>query len=193
MTCDAALTLVTGNKYKANELREILPSVDIIDIDLPEIQAIECEDVIAAKLHEAGKRIPNRSIVVEDTALHLDCMNGLPGALIKWFLGSLGCDGIFDLCEKSQNYSAEAVTVLGYLPKKANTPLFFSGSLSGRIVSPRGDQGFGWDSIFVPSGYDKTLAEMDSVQLWKVKMRSKAAMQLSAHLESCAKSIPTRE
>jgi len=193
MPSETALTLVTGNRYKAEELREILPGVDIVDIDLPEIQAIECKDVITAKLYEARKHLPNGNLVVEDTALHLDCLNRLPGALIKWFLECLDCSGIFGLCERAQNYDVEAVTVIGYLPVKANTPTFFLGSLSGKIVSPRGDQGFGWDSIFVPSGYDNTLAEMDSEMLREVKMRRKAAMKLAAHLESCAKSTPTRE
>ena len=176
------ISLVTGNSHKAEELRQVLPELVQVDIDLPEVQAIDSCEVIAAKLMEARKRLCIGVIVVEDTALHLACLNGFPGALIKWLLASVDCGGVYDLCHKMENYRAEARTVLGYLPEGSEEPFFVDACLQGTISPPRGTRGFGWDKIFMPDGNNKTLAEMDVAELQATKMRRKAAEELASHL-----------
>jgi inosine/xanthosine triphosphate pyrophosphatase family protein len=59
---------ITGNKSKFTEGKAILPELEQLEIDLPEIQEIDARLIIEAK---------------EDTSLYLECLNGLPGPLIK--------------------------------------------------------------------------------------------------------------
>jgi len=166
---------ITGNRHKFSELADILPDLVQVDIDLPEVQAVDSRVVIAAKLSAAREQMPDKSIVVEDTALHLSCMNGFPGALIKWMLSSCGCEGISRLCSAMGDHGAEARTVLGFLAADDNAPRFFDAVLAGRICAPAGKSGFGWDPIFAPTGYDVSLAELPENVLRSIKMRRKAA------------------
>jgi len=177
---------ITGNRHKFSELADMLRGVVQVDIDLPEVQAVDSRDVISAKLAVARARMPGKAILVEDTALHLACLKGFPGALIKWLLSSVGCQGIYDLCDRMGNYEATALTVLGYLPEGTEAPLFFNATLEGTIGPPKGSNGFGWDPIFAPNGFRRTLAEMEEAELRSIKMRRKAAEKLAKHLAGVA-------
>jgi len=169
---------ITGNRDKYSELAEILPVLVQVDIDLPEVQAIDSRDVIAAKLAEARERMPGKAILVEDMAGHLACLNGFPGAMIKWMLSACGCEGIYRMCAAMGEPSAEARTVLGYLAAADREPLYFVAVLTGCIRAPMGNSGFGWDPIFVPSGHEVSLAEMPEAILRSIKMRRRAAERL---------------
>jgi len=182
-TMSGRISFITSNEKKAVELKTIFPTLEQIDIDLPEIQSINAKDVIYHKLVEGRKHLPNGAIFVEDTALHLACLNGFPGALIKWLLNSIGCDGIHALCEKLGNNQAKALTVIGFLGEGKKSPIFSHSSLKGTIASPRGKNGFGWDPIFVPEGMKKSLAEMSSRELEAIKMRRKAAEKMAMSLK----------
>lgn len=70
-------------------------------------------------------------------------MNGLPGPLIKWFLKTIGNQGLFKIAEAFKNYQAEAKTIVGYASTQGEIK-YFEGVVKGTIVSPRGE-GFGWD------------------------------------------------
>jgi non-canonical purine NTP pyrophosphatase (RdgB/HAM1 family) len=170
-----AVHFITGNRHKFSELADILPDLVQVDIDLPEVQAVDSRDVISAKLSTARGQMPGKAILVEDTALHLSCLNGFPGALIKWMLSSCGCDGICRLCAAMGDHRAEARTVLGYLAAGDSEPRFVDAVLAGRICAPAGNSGFGWDPIFIPTGYDVSLAELPETVLRSIKMRRKAA------------------
>ncbi len=177
-----ALYFITGNKGKFNEVSSILREVEQLDIDLPEIQELKGEEVIKAKLIEALKH-KKGEFIVEDTSLYLDCLNGLPGPLIKWFMKSLGSKGIYELVQRYGNFKAKAVSIVGYA-KGQDSVQFFRGEIEGTIVAPRGDKGFGWDNIFVPKGYDKTFAEMESNEKNKISMRRVALLKLKDYLEN---------
>jgi XTP/dITP diphosphohydrolase len=172
------IRFISGNEHKASELREAIAGLAQADIDLPEIQSVDSRAVIAAKLLAAREKIREGAILVEDTALHLACLNGFPGALIKWMLESVGCEGIHRLCAAVGDCGAEARTVLGYLPEGSEEPQFFDDTLLGTICAPRGRNGFGWDPIFVPKGLEKSLAEMTEEELRSIKMRRRAAEKL---------------
>lgn len=171
---------ITGNKHKFAEVKEILPEVEQLDIDLPEIQEIDAHEIVKAKLQEAFQH-QDGEFIVEDTSLYLDCLNGLPGPLIKWFLKTIGNDGLVELCEKFENHKAQAKTIIGYAesPKEIQ---YFEGVLEGKIVRPEGDDGFGWDPIFVPDGSEKTLAQMTREEKNKISMRRVAVDKLSYFL-----------
>ena len=163
------LYFITGNKSKFDEVKSILGNVEQLDIDLPEIQDIDAKNIIRAKLFEALQHREGE-FIVEDTSLYLDCLKGLPGPLIKWFLKTIGNEGLVNLAEKLANYGAEVKTIIGYA-KNHEQIYFFEGSVKGRVVKPKGISGFGWDPIFQPDGFHKTFAEMNNEEKNLISMR----------------------
>lgn len=172
---------ITGNKDKLREVRELLPNVQGIDLDLTEIQEIDAKRIIRAKLAEAQKSHTG-AFIVEDTSLYLDEMNGLPGPLVKWFVKSIGIEGIYKLTEACKSTRATARTLIGYADKDGNVH-FFEGAISGTLVPPRGTNGFGWDAIFQPEKSSKTFAEMSQEEKNQFSMRRLAVEDLQRHLE----------
>lgn len=174
------LYFITGNKGKLAEVQAVLPDVEALDIDLPEIQSLDAHEIIKAKLLEAQKH-QTGEFIVEDNSLYLEGIKGLPGPLIKWFLKTVGNDGLYKMAEAFGNFNAEAKVVIGY-SNSAGEISFFEGRTKGTIVSARGDQGFGWDPIFQPEGYDKTFAEMGVEEKNKFSMRRIAVEELKENL-----------
>ncbi len=175
------LYFITGNKNKFEEVKKILPNVSQLDIDLPEIQDIDAQAIIKAKLEEAFNHAEGE-FIVEDTSLYLDCLNGLPGPLIKWFLQAMGNEGLVDMVEKLRNDNAVARTIVGYA-KGRDKIEFFEGVVEGKIVSPKATTGFGWDPIFLPDSHEKTFAEMTMEEKNEVSMRRIALDKLKVFLE----------
>ncbi|HLC88654.1 MAG TPA: non-canonical purine NTP pyrophosphatase [Candidatus Nanoarchaeia archaeon] len=171
------LYFITGNKWKLKEVQAIIPEAEGIDFDLPEIQELDPQKIITEKLKEAVEE-KKGDYFVEDTSLYLECLNGFPGPLIKWMLDRLGSKGIYELVSKYNNHSAVAKTVIGYSSRMDIH--FFVGELKGKIVAPRGKEGFGWDSIFEVSG--RTLAEMPAEEKNKKGMRSTALTKFKKFL-----------
>ncbi|MBT3412657.1 MAG: RdgB/HAM1 family non-canonical purine NTP pyrophosphatase [Candidatus Jacksonbacteria bacterium] len=174
------ICFITGNKNKLKEIQAVLPNVEQLDIDLPEIQEVDAQEIVKHKLLEALK-LTSEEIIVEDTSLYLDCMNGLPGPLIKWFLKKVGIEGLAAAVEKLGNNKAEAKTIIGYARNKEDIH-FFEGEIKGQIVKPRGASDFGWDPIFLPDGHDKTFAEMEPSEKNKISMRRNALNKLNDFL-----------
>jgi inosine/xanthosine triphosphate pyrophosphatase family protein len=95
--------LISGNPEKEIEVKAILgkKNVDRLDIDLPEIQEIDPHKIIQAKL-ESAKKHHDGEFIVEDTSLYLEAFDyKLPGPLIKWFLNTIGIEGLAEIVEKS--------------------------------------------------------------------------------------------
>lgn len=176
------LYFITGNKNKFSEAKAILGEVEQLEIDLPEIQSADAHEIIRAKLQEALHH-HNGEFLIEDTSLYFDCLNGLPGPLIKWFLGALGNTGLANLAEKLGQTGAEAKTIVGYA-KNHDELFFFEGAVRGHIVAPRDETTFGWDPIFLPDGYKKTFAEMSRDEKNGISMRRIALNKLKEFLDS---------
>ncbi len=177
-----AIQFITGNKNKLAELKAIISEVEQLEIDLTEVQDIDPHEIIKAKLREALKH-HSGPLVVEDTSLTVSSMNGLPGPFIKWFLKSLGVDGIWKMVSAFDNTKAQAKAIIGYAENSDNIQ-FFEGILEGQIVEPRGDARFGWDPIFQPEGSDKTFAEMTQEEKNAISHRKIAATKLKEFLNS---------
>jgi inosine triphosphate pyrophosphatase len=171
-----SLYFITGNKNKFEEAKAILPDLEQMDVDLPEIQEIDPKEIIKAKLEEALKHHKG-FFIVEDTSLYINALNGLPGPLIKWFMKTMGNNGLANLAQKLGNPKAQAKTIIGYATDDGNVH-FFEGSISGEIVFPQGDTNFGWDPIFKPDGYDVTFAEISKEEKNKISMRKQAIQKL---------------
>lgn len=149
-------------------------------MDLPEIQEIDARKIIEEKSGEAVKNNKGE-FFCEDTSLYVNCLNGLPGPLIKWFLETVGDRGIFDMIGGREDRSAVARTIVGY--SDGDNVAFFEGEVRGEIVLPRGENGFGWDKLFLPEGSDKTFGEMDLGEKNKFSMRKMALVRLRDYLE----------
>lgn len=175
-----ALYFLTGSENKFAEVQAILGDIEKLNIDLPEIQEINAHQIIKAKLQEALQH-KQEAFMVEDTSLYFDALRGLPGPLIKWFMKTVGNDGLFKMAEAFDNYGAEAKTIIGYTDGSGAIK-FFEGAFRGTIVAPRGENGFGWDPIFQPEGKDKTFAELTADEKNAFSMRKLAAEKLRKFL-----------
>lgn len=178
---DTTLFFVTGNNHKFREAQALLPQLQRIAFDLPEEQSLDPQLVIAKKL-EVARQQHDGPLIVEDTSLYLEGLNGFPGPLIKWMLQAVGNQGIYDLCQSIHNRQAIARTVIGYDNGEATQ--FFTGETEGHIVAPYGNDGFGWDQIFQPDGLQETFAEMGDEFKPEFSMRTRAFEQLRQYLQS---------
>lgn len=175
------LYFITGNKEKLKEFKDLLPNVVEIKLDLPEIQELNPKKIVEEKLKIAlkTKKYP---LIIEDTSLYLDSLNGFPGPLIKWLLNSIGDKGVVELITKYKNKKAVAKTIIGYADKKEIK--FFEGETKGIIVMPTSNANFGWDSIFQPEKYNKTFNEMNLEEKNKISMRNIAIRKLKNYLKA---------
>ncbi len=166
---------MTGNHNKAREAAEILGiELRSIALDLPEVQDLDVAQVAAVKAAAAREALgaPDSPILVEDSGIVVEAWNGLPGALTKWFLASVGNEGILRMLSNEEDRSARAVCAVAIAfmeppfmeppaSRRGDSVRVFLGEVGGRISpEPRGSGGFGWDSIFVPEGYSETYAEL---------------------------------
>jgi len=172
------IIFLTGNQGKLSEATSIIPEIEGMEIDLPEVQEIDAKKIIENKLKEAAKQLED-NLIVEDTSLYLDGLGGLPGPLIKWFMKTIGNEGLVKIANSFSN-KAEARTWIAYLNN--GKVEFFEGVIKGTIVEPRGENGFGWDAIFQPEGYEKTFAEMTMEEKNELSMRKIAFQRLKDYL-----------
>lgn len=153
---------ITGNTDKANYLAKTLGiPLEHQKLELDEIQSTSLETIVDHKVRQAYQLI-KKPVLVEDVALGIDALGGLPGPFIKFFVDTPnGLENICRMCDTLGSRSAEAACVYGYYGGE-NLELF-RGGLKGTIAdNPRGENGFGWDKIFCPDGYSgKTRAELN--------------------------------
>ncbi len=175
---------ITGNNNKFREAQKLLPQLERVEIDLPEEQSLDPQLVIRKKL-EVAQKLHDGPLIVEDTSLYLDGLNGFPGPLIKWMLQAVKNEGIYELCRQIHNNHAVARTVIGYYD--GSSIEYFEGEMHGQIVKPYGNEGFGWDAIFQPDGLNETFAEMGDEYKPEFSMRTAAFNKLKAYLDSSTK------
>ncbi|MEK7067082.1 MAG: RdgB/HAM1 family non-canonical purine NTP pyrophosphatase [Patescibacteria group bacterium] len=170
------ILFITGNNKKAEEVRAIT-GLNVIakNLDILEIQSLSVEDVAKAKALSAFQ-ITGRPVIVDDTGMSIEALNGLPGALVSWFLDTLKPEGILKLLENQHNRKASVFTCIAYADKTG--AFAFTGIINGEISSSlRGENGFGYDPIFIPEGHNKTYAEMTSDEKNQISMRKLALLK----------------
>ena len=155
------LKFVTSNTDKVREASDILGcSLDQVSgLNIDEIQGSDIEKIVSHKAQQAFDEL-RCPVLVEDSGLIFTAWNGLPGALIKWFELSVGCHGLLKMLEGFKNREAFAVCVAVVFD--GQEMLLAKGERKGEIArSMRGENGFGWDVIFIPEHHEKTYAEMN--------------------------------
>lgn len=184
----------TKNKFKLKEAEEILNiPIKSLEIETEEIQEIEVDNIVRHKAFMLYKQA-KRKIIVEDTGLYLEALNGFPGGLIKWLLYSIGTDGslkngsnninIIKLLSNFDNKSIYAKTAIGFATSDDLSEIIVVSSiLKGKLPEkPEGTNGFGWDDIFIPYGYNQTFAQMDKDLKNKISMRRNAFIKIKKYL-----------
>ena len=160
---------VTSNEHKRREAAEILGfELETSALEIPEIQSLDVTEVAAAKARAAHELLgsPPYPVLVEDSGLVIEAWNGLPGALTKWFIQSIGSEGILRMISQEEGRTAYAVCAVAVAGGIAGgSARVFEGVVPGVLApEPRGESGFGWDPIFIPNvatnGEKKTYAEM---------------------------------
>ncbi|EJD35330.1 inosine triphosphate pyrophosphatase [Auricularia subglabra TFB-10046 SS5] len=184
------VVFVTGNANKLKEVRAILQDptcagepivVESQAIDVPELQGTP-EEVSREKCRIAAEKIGGPCIT-EDTSLCFTALNGLPGVYIKWFLQSLGHDGLNKMLVGFDTKAATAVCTFAYSAGPGHDPVLFVGRTEGQIVPARGDGKFGWDPVFQPDeGGGLTYAEMKPEDKNKISHRFRALDLLRTYL-----------
>ncbi|BAF26677.1 inosine triphosphate pyrophosphatase [Oryza sativa Japonica Group] len=177
-----AVTFVTGNAKKLEEVRAILGSsipFQSLKLDLPELQG-EPEDISKEKARMAASQV-NGPVLVEDTCLCFNALKGLPGPYIKWFLEKTGHEGLNNLLLAYEDKSAFAMCIFSLALGPGEEPMTFVGKTAGKIVPARGPADFGWDPVFQPDGFDQTYAEMPKSVKNQISHRGKALALVKEH------------
>lgn len=179
------ITFVTGNKSKAREVSRILDiPVEIKEFDIPEIQGLDLEDVALNKLNQAFE-IVKSPVIIDDVSFEINAWNKFPGPLIKWILESGGGTAslILKLLENEINREATAKLAVGF--HDGSKAHIFIGASEGEVSREiRGENGFGWDPIFIPKGSSMTFAEMDPVEKDKISHRGRALVKFKDFLKA---------
>jgi len=182
---DPTLYFVSSNEEKYREIRGALAECPVesvrISLDLAEIQSLDPAKVAAYKAREAYEYLGRGMVLVEDTGLAISAWNGYPGALIKWVLATVGEAGLCRQLDAWEDRHVTATVVLCLFDGRDMRT--FAGQSEGEITrEPRGEFGFGWDSIFQPAGYSLTYGEMPRETKMQISMRSRALDKLKTYV-----------
>ena len=176
------INFVTSNPLKLKDVHAILGNHTTFklihhDLELPELQA-PLDEIAINKCITAAAIIED-AILVEDTALTFNSLNGLPGPYIKTFMQKIGLEGLLRILSDYEDKTAIATSTFAYT-KGPNQPVkLFTGRMHGKIIqpSPIPDES-NWRSIFQPEGYDISYAMMQQDTKNKISHRYKALMLL---------------
>jgi XTP/dITP diphosphohydrolase len=192
------LILATRNAHKLEELRRILaPQVEVEVLglnDVPEFDEVPesgatFADNALIKAREAVKHT-GLITVADDSGLAVDALNGMPGVLSARWSGRRHAPGtdvdtanlnlVLDQLHDTPDDRLDArFLCAAALVTPDGTEIVHEGVMPGRLVrQPRGANGFGYDPIFVPTGYEQTSAELPSNVKDTISHRGKALQAL---------------
>lgn len=172
------LTFVTSNPGKAREAAAYLGrEVTAQPLDLPEVQSLDFAEVARAKALVAARAL-GVPVLVEDSGLVVASWGGFPGPFTKWItMGALGQEGLAKMLDGFSDRGAEAVSALAVArPGQEEKDIVVAvGRVAGSIaLHPRGENGFGWDVLFIPEGATRTWAEMSDEEKMRDSHRRRA-------------------
>ncbi len=174
------LLFATSRPEKADEARRFGFAVERIAVDLPEIQSIDPGDIVEAKVRGAYEKL-ERPVLVEDSGLSIRAWGGFPGALVRWLEKGAGVGAIPRMLASWEDRRATAICVVALFDGARLVSA--RGECEGSIApSPRGADGFGWDSIFIPEGADRTFAELGPSGKDRASHRRRAWEALAARM-----------
>lgn len=184
----STLIFATNNQHKVDEIRSVIgSSFDIItlkeagiDIDIP-----EPHDTLQANASEKSQtihRLTNQDCFSEDTGLEVEALQGEPGVKSARYAGEgrdfqQNIDKLLQKLGNNPNRAARFRTVVSLILKRQE--YLFEGICTGKIAEDqKGNQGFGYDPVFIPDGATKSFAEMSLEEKNLYSHRQKAISQL---------------
>ena len=186
------LIFATNNQNKVKEIRSVLGNdfsiitlkeADI-DIDIP-----EPHDTLEANAKEKSTVIhtlTNKNCFSEDTGLEVEALNGEPGVRSARYAGDetdfkKNIEKLLQNMDGQRNRLARFRTVISLILDKQE--YFFEGICNGMITeNEAGENGFGYDPVFIPEGAAKTFAQMSLEEKNRFSHRKKATEKLVAFL-----------
>ena len=188
------IVFATNNLNKLEEIRNLVPE-NIKIIGLNDIQCIE--ELPETQLTLEGNALQKANYIyskygfncfADDTGLEIDALGGEPGVFSARYAGE-ACkaeDNMRKILVKLKGEevrSAKFKTVIALIIKGKET--FFEGKCNGSITKTmNGAEGFGYDPIFKPFGYDLTFAEMTKAEKGAISHRGKAVKKLILFIAS---------
>ncbi|MBQ7631554.1 MAG: RdgB/HAM1 family non-canonical purine NTP pyrophosphatase [Paludibacteraceae bacterium] len=187
------LVFASNNEHKLSEVRSIMPAhVEILSLhdigfeaDIEETgTTLEANSAIKAQtIHQwLVANQPNQPIdgvFADDTGLEIDALNGAPGVYTARWAGEPAANRRKALHELSNqtNRKAQFRTVITLI--RDNNQLQVEGIVRGSIATEeRGERGFGYDSLFIPEGHEKTFAELPAEVKNSISHRARALAEL---------------
>lgn len=187
------LLFATANANKVKEVKALLKDlpIDIVTMaeigfteEIPETGETLKENAILKAQYLFEKT--GQNIIAEDTGLEVEALNGAPGVHTARYAGdaknpSANMDLLLNNLKTKSNRSARFHTVMALI---LDGSLFtFDGFAYGEISSIRqGEEGFGYDPVFIPEGYDITFAEMTIEEKSQLSHRANALNQMLTFL-----------
>ena len=164
------IVYITGNKFKLLLAKKVLEPIGIeIEnrvIDCPEIQSDSIEEVAKFSSKYASKELQCDTLK-NDSGLVIPALKGFPSAYSKYVEETITEDGILRLMEGVDDRSAYFLEVLAYTEFNQE-PIVFVSKTNGCIAREKsGENGWGYDKIFIPEGENQTLACFSDDQRWK--------------------------
>ena len=182
------LIFATHNENKVVELRRIIPK-SIVLWSLNDINYLNPIEETGKTLEENAKiksdfirKKFGLNCFADDSGLEIDFLEGKPGVLSARYAGpSKNNDAnIQKIWKELENVSNPTATFRSIFYLHLNNQTFcFEGKVCGKIIfEKRGNNGFGYDPIFIPKGYKKTFAELGNGIKDQISHRGKATLKL---------------
>ncbi|EID34114.1 MAG: non-canonical purine NTP diphosphatase [Prevotella sp.] len=189
------IVFATNNKHKLEEIKDILGK----DFEIVSLAEIGCHEDIpetGLTLEENARQKStyivehyNHDCFADDTGLEVDSLNGEPGVHSARYAEGTDHDSeanMRKLLSKMSNVkdrTARFRTVISLIINGVEHQ--FEGRVEGRIATEKhGTEGFGYDPIFIPEGYDKSFAELGEEVKNQISHRARAVKKLAEYLSS---------
>ena len=186
------LVFATNNSNKLSEIRSLVPA----GIEILSLKDINCNEQLPETNPSLQKNALQKAKYIfdnydfncfaDDTGLEIDALDGEPGVYSARYAGE-DCSAednmkkVLDKLEGEKERSAKFRTVIILIIDGKET--LFEGECKGKITQTKsGTEGFGYDPIFTPEGYELTFAEMNKDEKGKISHRGKAVKQLVGFL-----------
>ena len=188
------IVFATHNRHKSEEACQILgPRWTLRNLhDLGQTEEIpETADTLKGNALQKAQYVYDKyhlSCFADDTGLEVEALGGQPGVYSARYAGEhcTFADNVRKLLhemEGKSNRRACFKTVVALILDGETH--FFEGRVDGTIIeSPRGEEGFGYDPVFVPDGFTETFAEMSAEQKNKISHRGRAMAKLIEFLQT---------
>ncbi|MCI5839995.1 MAG: RdgB/HAM1 family non-canonical purine NTP pyrophosphatase [Peptoniphilaceae bacterium] len=191
------IILATGNPDKVKEIKEIFKDTQIEvksakDLGIEDFEVDEDGETLKENALKKAKTLFNKikkPTFADDTGLFVNSLNLMPGVKSHRYAGEnvTYADNrkkLLDEMKEKDDRSAYFETVICFIDADGNER-YFQGKVLGEILrEEKGNNGFGYDSLFKPSESEKTFAEMTSAEKDKISHRARAIIKLKEYLLS---------